>query len=262
MNAMLNRVYADYLMPSRLGEYEALVREVADAGYAQLSVREFFRQAYGRERAQGHPMERTFVHRHDIDSDLRTAKKMFAIESRHGVRASYYFRLCTLDYGFMREIEAAGSEASYHYEELAAFAKKHKLKDPALVRQRLPEIRKAFRGNLAWFEGQLGKKLRTVASHGDFANRRLKLNNAEILADPQLRQECGIECEAYDAALLDHIDLYIADRPPPQYYCPASPFDMLDKHDRICLVTHPRQVETNWAENTKANLLMAFGLGV
>jgi len=44
MNAMLNRVYADYLMPSRLGEYESLVRAVAAAGYAQLSVRDFIRQ--------------------------------------------------------------------------------------------------------------------------------------------------------------------------------------------------------------------------
>ena len=44
MNAMLNRVYTDYLMPSRLGEYEALLREVAAAGHAQLSVREFYRQ--------------------------------------------------------------------------------------------------------------------------------------------------------------------------------------------------------------------------
>src|SRR5690606_18378029 len=130
-----------YLMPSRLGEYEALVREVAAAGYTQLSVREFFRQAYRSERPQGTPMEATFVHRHDIDSDLRTAKKMFAIEQRHGVRASYYFRLCTLDYGFMREIEAAGSEASYHYEEVADFAKRHRLRSAEAVRQRFPEIR-------------------------------------------------------------------------------------------------------------------------
>jgi hypothetical protein len=254
MKAFLQRLYSDYGMPSRLSMYENLVRAAHGAGFVQTSVRDFY------DRARAGQLARTkfIVHRHDIDTDLRTTRKLFEIEKKHGIRSSFYFRLSTVDFGLMREIEAYGSEASYHYEELAAFAKKHKLKDPALVRQRLPEIRKAFRGNLAWFEGQLGKKLRTVASHGDFANRRLKLNNAEILADPQLRQECGIECEAYDAALLDHIDLYIADRPPPQYYCPASPFDMLDKHDRICLVTHPRQVETNWAENTKANLFRFY----
>jgi hypothetical protein len=70
------------------------------------------------------------VHRHDIDSDLRTARKMFALEVKHGVQASYYFRLSTLDYGFMRDIEAAGGEASYHYEEVATYAKRHRLRPP------------------------------------------------------------------------------------------------------------------------------------
>jgi len=254
MKALLQRLYSDYGMPSRLAMYEQLVRAAHGAGFVQTSVRDFFDRARAGQLAGS----RFIVHRHDIDTDLRTTRKLFEIEKKHGIRSSYYFRLSTLDFGLMREIESYGGEASYHYEEVAAFAKKHKLKDPDLVRQRLPEIRKVFRDNFTWFEGQLGRKIRTVASHGDFANRRLKLNNAEILADPALRHECGIECEAYDAALLGHIELYIADRPPPQYYCPASPFDILDKHDRICLVTHPRQVETNWAENTKANLFRFY----
>jgi len=254
MKALLQRLYSDYGMPSRLCMYEKLVRAAHTAGFVQSSVRDFFDRARAGQLGAG----KFIVHRHDIDTDLRTTRKLFELEKKHGIRSSYYFRLSTLDFGLMQEIEAYGSEASYHYEELAAFAKKHKLKDPALVRQRLPEIRAVFRNNFNWFERQLGRKIRTVASHGDFANRRLKLNNAEILADQQLREDLGIECEAYDAALLDHIGLYIADRPPPHYYCPASPFDMLDKHDRICLVTHPRQVETNWAENTKANLFRFY----
>jgi len=254
MNAMLNRVYADYLMPSRLGEYEALVREVADAGYAQLSVREFFRQSHDKERAQGHPMPRSFVHRHDIDSDLRTAKKMFAIESRHGVRASYYFRLCTLDYGFMREIEAAGSEASYHYEEVADFAKRHRLRSADAVRQRFPEIRELFARNVSRIVERLGLPLTTVASHGDFANRRLKVINHELLRDEALRRRCGIECESYDAELLRCFDIYISDRKHPVYYYPLSPFEALGKYQHICLLTHPVQWETNWVESTRCNV--------
>ena len=154
----------------------------------------------------------------------------------------------------MQEIEEYGSEASYHYEEIASFAKKFKIKDPALIRSRLPEIRDMFRKNFFWLERQLGKKIRTVASHGDFANRLLKLNNNEILADQSLRTECGIECEAYDPEFLANVDIYIADRPPPQYYCPISPFTGISKYKKICLLTHPRQVETNWKENTKHNI--------
>jgi hypothetical protein len=98
----------------------------------------------------------------------------------------------------------------------------------------------------------------TVASHGDFANRRLKLNNTEVLNDGALRATCGILCEAYDRMLLDHIDFYAADRPYPQYFHPSSPFDALGKHARICLLTHPRQCETNWIENTKDNLFRMY----
>ena len=254
MKALLRRLYSDYGMPSRLAMHERLIRAGRDAGFIQTSVRDFFDIA----RAGQSAATKFIVHRHDIDTDLRTTRKLLQIEKKHGIKSSYYFRLSTLDFELMQEIEEYGGEASYHYEELAAFAKKHKIKDPAMVRSRLPEIREEFRKNFDWIEKKLGRKIRTVASHGDFANRRLKLNNAEILADSQLRKECGIECEAYDAALLDHIDMYIADRPPPQYYCPASPFDVIGKHDRICLVTHPRQVETNWKENTKANLFRFY----
>lgn len=254
MSPLLRRLYSDYGMPSRLRAHERLICAARDAGYLQTSVRDFFDHT-----RTSQPATSTFiVHRHDIDTDLRTTRKLFEMEKKYGVKASYYFRLSTLDFGLMREIEAYGSEASYHYEEVASFAKKNKIKDPALVRDRLPEIRNVFRKNFQWFERQLGKKLRTVAGHGDFVNRRLKVNNTEILADRQLREECGIECEAYDRTLLDHIDMYIVDQPPPQYYCPTSPLNVVATRRSICLVTHPRQFETNWKENTKDNLFRVY----
>ncbi|MGZ5178457.1 MAG: hypothetical protein ACXWCW_30395, partial [Burkholderiales bacterium] len=144
MKTQLNRIYSDYLMPSRLREYEALLVKATEAGYQQLSVRAFFRTAQQTDGNTG----KALVHRHDIDSDLRTARKMFSLELKHGVRASYYFRLSTLDFGFMRDIEAAGSEASYHYEEVASYAKRHHLRSAEQVRQHFPEIRELFVRNL------------------------------------------------------------------------------------------------------------------
>jgi hypothetical protein len=251
MKFLINRFYSDYLMPSRLREYEKLLIQAKDAGFRQLSARAFYR-AISRESLES---GKVLVHRHDIDSDLRTARKMFALESRHGVRASYYFRLSTLDYGFMREIEAAGSEASYHYEEIATFAKKHKLRSAADVREHLPEIRALFLENYTRIRDQLGAPLATVAAHGDFANRKLKVINHELLSDPALRQRCGIECEAYDEGLMRHFDQYISDKPYPVFYHPVSPFDALDRHQRIYLLTHPVQWETNWVENTRCNVV-------
>lgn len=248
MKTLFNRLYADYLMPSRLGEYEALLKAARDAGYAQVSVRSFFRDLNRPTQPR-----RTLVHRHDIDSDLRTARKMFALEARHGVRASYYFRLCTLDYGFMREIEAAGSEASYHYEEVADFAKRHRIRKSDELRRRFPEIRELFARNIARIAAGLGTPLATVASHGDFANRRLNVINHELLHDQALRTRCGIECESYDPELLRGFDLYISDRKYPVYYHPMSPFEALGRYERICMLTHPVQWETNWIESTRCN---------
>ncbi len=248
MNSFLNRIYSDYLMPSRLAEYDGLVRAALAQGYAQLSVREFLRDRPG---PGGEPV---LVHRHDIDSDLRTAAKMFAIEARHGITASYYFRLSTLDFGLMREIEAYGSEASYHFEEVADFAKQHHIKDAMALRARFPEIRERFLQNCTRIEQALGGKLVTVASHGDFVNRRLQVINHEILADPSFRERCGIVCETYDADLLARFDMYISDRPPPRYYHPVAPRSALGRYRAICLLTHPVQWETNWRESTKCNV--------
>ncbi|CUI08900.1 hypothetical protein LXA47_23210 [Massilia sp. P8910] len=248
MKPFLQRLYSDYLMPSRLNEYEDLLRSAADKGYAQISVRDFLRAP------PAQPRPPTIVHRHDIDSNLRTAARMFAREVRRGVRSSFYFRLSTLDFGLMREIEDYGSEASYHFEEVAAFAKRHHLRDPQEVRRHFGAIGSEFAANLLRIEDRLGMKLSTVASHGDFANRRLGIINHEILADPALRARCGIACEAYDARLLRQFDLYISDRPPPQLYHPLAPAAALGRYHSICLLTHPLQWETNWYDTTKCNL--------
>ena len=247
MKTLLHRIYSDYLMPSRMEQYDALVQQAKAGDYTQQSVRSFVQ-------AQAGPRPKTLVHRHDIDSDLRTAAKMFAVEARHGVTASYYFRLSTLDFGLMREIEAYGSEASYHFEEAADFAKRHHIKDADALRTRFPVIRAQFCHNLMHIERKLGRKLVTVASHGDFANRRLKVINNEILDDAAFRERCGIACETYDADLLRQFDLYISDRPHPVYFHPMAPQAALGRHQCICLLTHPVQWETNWRESTRCNV--------
>lgn len=255
MTKLISRLYSDYFMPSRLPKYERFIRAAHDRGFAQTSVRNFFECTGDGGVAEG---RKVVVHRHDIDTDLRTARKLFEIEQKYQVKSSFYFRLATLDFKLMREIEEYGSEASYHYEELASFAKQNGIRDAARIQSRMSEIRRTFKTNFCSIEQRLGRKMITVASHGDFANRRLKLNNTEVLNDQQLRDSCGIKCEVYDQAFLQHFDFYVADKPHPQYYHPSCPFEALSKYRRICFLTHPRQFETNWVENTKDNLLRFY----
>lgn len=255
MTNLVSRLYSDYFMPSRVPTHERFIRAALDMGFAQTSVRDYFNAIGGGNVAHG---EKVVVHRHDIDTDLRTARKLFEVEQKYHIKSSYYFRLSTLDFALMREIEDYGSEASYHYEELATFAKQNGIRDAARIHSRMSEIRQAFKKNFCSIEQRLGSKMTTVASHGDFANRRLKLNNTELLRDEQLRDSCGIQCEVYDKAFLQHFDFYVADKPHPQYYHPSCPFDALGKYRRICFLTHPRQFETNWIENTKDNLFRFY----
>jgi hypothetical protein len=254
MKRIFNRIYSDYMMPSRLDQHEKILVAALNAGYTPTSLRDFSRLL----KTGAVPADKIILHRHDIDTDVRTARRLFQLEKKYNVKSSYYFRLCTLDVDLMNEIEEYGSEASYHYEELATFAKKHNIKDPDVMRQRLPEIREHFVRNFQVLERQFGRKMVTVASHGDFANRRLKLANTEILSCPALRRDCGIECEAYDEDLLAHFNVYISDRPHPQYYYPIAPLDAIRRHSRVYLLTHPRQFDTNWKENTKSNLVRFY----
>lgn len=61
---------------------------------------------------------REFILRHDVDklpaNSLRTAK----IEADHGIKGIYYFRVCTMDAGIIKQIAELGHEIGYHYESL------------------------------------------------------------------------------------------------------------------------------------------------
>ncbi len=69
--------------------------------------------------------------RHDVDTDPGTAAAMWDIERELGVESSYFFRLSTLAPALMADIAAGGSEASYHYEEVATVAKRRRLRTPS-----------------------------------------------------------------------------------------------------------------------------------
>ncbi|HWY33397.1 MAG TPA: hypothetical protein VNX68_02045, partial [Nitrosopumilaceae archaeon] len=85
-------------MRSRLNSYDEFNRLAIGNGYAHQSIRELFRSI-----SKGQcPPEKLIVHRHDIDTDVDTARKMFEIEKNLNIHSSFYFRLKTLDFRLMR----------------------------------------------------------------------------------------------------------------------------------------------------------------
>ena len=245
-----SRVYAEFLMPSRLSIHRDLLHEVLARGYEICSVASFWDKI---KSGQLQPDRKYFVLRHDVDTDVTAARSMWAIEQVLGVTSSYYFRLSTIDIPLMQEIERSGGEASYHFEELAAMAKEMRLKSRADVLPKIPEMRERFKSNLNSLRDRSGLPMKTVASHGDFVNRKLRMPNWEILADELFRQKVGVELEVYDEAFNRHISSRHADAGyHPNLWKPENPLKALESGAAaIHVLVHPG----NWRANPKENLV-------
>lgn len=168
---IFSRLYADFLMPSRLQEYGQMLETALEAGYRFDTIRNVWQQL--RDDDSGVP-DRTLILRHDVDTDPGTAARKLAIETALGIHCSYFFRLCTVDIGLMQRIEALGGEASYHYEEIATFAKAERIKQREEILSRLPEIRACFADNLERLRRDSGLGMTTVASRTKSSDLRTR----------------------------------------------------------------------------------------
>lgn len=242
------RLYADFLMPSRLKEFDRLLGEIQELGYAVWSVESYWRRARAGRLSSG---RRHLVLRHDVDTDPATARRMWEIEQKRGIASSYYFRLSTVDVKLMREIHAGGGEASYHYEEIADAIKARGLARREDVVSSMAAIRPLFRDNLSALRARTGLPMRVVASHGDWANRRLQITNRELLADAALRREMNIELETYDPAFRGGFRDLIHDCPPPRYWGGVDPLRAARAGSSpLHMLVHPR----HWASSLSRNL--------
>jgi hypothetical protein len=86
-----HRVYADFFMPSRLGAYRRLLESALGAGYVIVSIEWLWGLI------QTHAIElgaRYLVLCHDIDTDPRTGRAMWAVENAVGARGLVLSSVC------------------------------------------------------------------------------------------------------------------------------------------------------------------------
>src|SRR5665647_41148 len=119
MKKILHQIYNDNFLPSRLDEYVELLELFLNHGFICLPVITFYEKMINKSLNSN---DKYLILRHDIDSDLEMARQLFNIERKYDVRSSFYFRLSTLNFGLMRKIIGFGSEASYHFEEVASYS--------------------------------------------------------------------------------------------------------------------------------------------
>lgn len=246
------RFYSDFLLPSRVRELRSLLEQALAQGYQVHSIASIWEKIKAGQLQDGPYL----VLRLDIDTDLRTTRALWQVVREMGVKGSFYFRLSTLQVELMREIHAAGSEASYHYEEIATYAKRHRLRSRAEIEAQMPAIRALFAENYRRVKALTGLPLHTVASHGDWLNRRLGVINLELLQDQNLRQSLGIELEAYDPALQQHYVRRYSDGAYPHLWLDGDPLEAIRQGlPFIEVLLHPRHWAANIAANLQENLL-------
>lgn len=245
------RIYADYFMPSRLDEYERLIVRALQENYTHLTIPAFYNKAKNGEVDR---KQKYFIHRHDIDTDCSTARKFFEIEKKHSIQTSYYFRLSTLDIKLMQEIHEYGSEVGYHFEELSTYCKKHNIKSAVEAQKHFPFIINEFKKNFKEVEKKCEFKIKTIASHGDFINRKLKISNFAFITS-ELLNEFSIDFECYDPLLLMNYKTILSDGSYPTFFTPKNPSDCIkEQHDIVYLLSHPRHWRVAWLENSKDNI--------
>jgi hypothetical protein len=233
--APFRRLYRDYIQRERLDEFETLLQHARDQRYVTMTLSEFA------ERGEVSPAkrpERILLLRHDIDSDVARARRMWEIERRIGVIGSYFFRLCTWDVGFMRELSATGFEVGYHYEELATLIKEQGATTPEEARELRHAAGIQLRATVDRLRATSGLALDVFAAHGDFANRVVGVSNHELLLDSDLRKEIGVRLEAYD--IESGISVRSSDHGNGGW-CPADPGDAIRQGAPVIeVLVHPR----------------------
>jgi|HubBroStandDraft_2_1064218.scaffolds.fasta_scaffold06359_3 hypothetical protein len=251
LHSIRHRLYQNYLMPDRLEEYRTLLQSIRAAGYEFHTVFQFAKMI----KEGGQPTAPLCIWRMDVDSDPAGARRMFDVEQSLGIHTTYYFRLETIDPELMRDIVAYGSEVGYHFEEVATVAKRLGLKSVQQIEAHREDIRAEFARNVERYRDAAGGFPKTIASHGDFLNRKLKISSYWLL-DAEILDRFGIFAAVSDRWLASQLRNQITDQPPPHWWLPRPLSEALEEKPPILpVLVHPRQ----WAKNpllyTKLDLL-------
>lgn len=244
------RLYNDFFRPSKEKEYELILKAAHENGYefhTVLSFEEVIKDGIKNNK-------RYIILRRDIDTaDSKILKKMLELEKKYGARATYYFRWNTIDVDFMREIEVAGGEASYHYEEIATYCYKKHIKSQEEMWQHIEDIRDLFIKQYNDFKHETGLPCLTVASHGDFMNAKIGVPNKELM-DGRVRSTCGIVREAYDEEHIGLLTSRVADQNEMNNFTTKALAEIEKGEPVLELLTHPRQWNSPIMVNLKEEL--------
>lgn len=245
-----NRIISDYFLLNRISEYEQIILSAIENGYLILKHSEFYELAKNNELSD----KKILLIRHDIDSDPNYCYQWLKIDKKYGIKTSYYFRLCTLNKKVMNAVFQQGADCGYHFEELATLAKKKALSKEVDFSNYFPLLRTKFEENLKKVEDYCGTKITSIASHGDFMNRKIGVKNYEFLT-PEFLKKNAIDFECYQSEFVSNYSINIIDVEYPNYFKgEISPLEALEREYQVVhLLVHPKNWRSNWVANSIEN---------
>lgn len=248
LRKIYKRIYDDFFRESRLPLYDKMLKNAIDNGYQFYTIESFNKLIVQKKLDDS---IKYAIIRHDIDTDPLTAYELFKIEKKYNIKSTYYFRLSTIDKKIIAEISNFGSEVSYHYEEIASYAKEYRLRSRKSVEEHLDVIREKFISNLERFRSELKVNSVTVASHGDFVNKYLGIANYYLIND-DTRIAGNIDLEAYDDSFMKFVTSRIADLGVVEgLWTPRGFYESIKSREKVLYVLiHPRQ----WYSRISANV--------
>jgi hypothetical protein len=222
------------LSRSRWAEYDRFLRSALDNDYRVLSLEDWV--------AEGMPTEagRMLIMRHDVDQHPRSALRMAAIESRLGIRSSWYFRWRTAHPAVVRSVKEDGFQVGLHYETMTRLALERGLSEDS--DGLIDAGRMELRGELAEFDRLFGP-CRSAVPHGD--SRVPGVHNALLLKDVDC-SDYGLEYDGNEIMRGSDLACWLTDRIAAEggWMEGLDPLRMFaDGDSPILTVTHPN----NWA---------------
>lgn len=200
--------------------------------------------------------KKTMILRHDVDRSPKNARRMFEIEKKNEVKATYYFRWSTLDKELISDMIKADFEVGLHYETLGRYCEKNDIDEMSdLV---LNSSKKILKREIKKFKKITGANIKTVAAHGHSKNKELGIPNNRLLENEDY-QEFGIVNGAYDKNFYkEYVTAHIMDSGILNNYGFAydkNPIDsILDEEKVIVFLAHP----VHWQFSFKYRLFKLF----
>ncbi len=246
-------IFKNIFLNNRFDYYDYYIKLAKERGYVVTSFIDYLENYKGTSK-------KVLILRHDIDWNSINTKLMFEIEKNNNVKATYYFRWCTMDYDIIKEMNESGFEVGLHYETLATYCLENNITE--LSDDTIKVCREKLKDEISKFKNNTNVDMKTMANHGHPKNVELGASN-NILLENEVYKDYGIICEAYDKEFYKDVITHIMDNDVMYNFgfsYKSNPIDAINNNDKlIVFLAHPHHWKFNLKNRIKIIIKLIIG---